>query len=146
MNVSFDLNHDGLAADPNFRALAGTLSHQSRIDSQEAFNHYCRTACRLWGEHAGEASAAPSALFSELLGRISRGEEGTIQTPWGGVVVVLHQHPAVEKYLVVRRGGYLALEKHEEKDERLEVLEGAGLLLGRQAAGQPLKVEALAPG
>jgi mannose-6-phosphate isomerase-like protein (cupin superfamily) len=62
------------------------------------------------------------------------------------VVIVLHQHPRVEKYLVIRRGGYLALETHEQKDEHLEVREGAGLILSRRAPGEPLTVEALAPG
>ena len=69
-----------------------------------------------------------------------------IKTPWGGVVIELHEHPRVEKYLVIRKGGYLALETHEQKDERLEVKEGAGLILSRRAADQPLRVEALAPG
>ena len=62
------------------------------------------------------------------------------------MVIVLHEHPRVEKYLVIRQGGYLALEMHEQKDEHLEVREGAGLILSRSAAGQPLTVEALAPG
>jgi hypothetical protein len=52
----------------------------------------------------------------------------------------------VEKFLVIRRQGYLALEMHEEKDERLEVKEGAGLILWRQPNEQSLTVEALAPG
>ena len=38
-----------------------------------------------------------------------------------------------EKYLVIRKGGYLALETHEQKDERLEVKEGAGPILSRRA-------------
>ena len=76
----------------------------------------------------------------------TRRGDGTIQTPWGGVVIVLHEHPRVEKYLVIRQGGYLALEMHEQKDEHLEVREGAGLILSRSAAGQPLTVEALSPG
>jgi mannose-6-phosphate isomerase-like protein (cupin superfamily) len=62
------------------------------------------------------------------------------------VIIVLHEHPRVEKYLVIRQGGYLALEMHEQKDEHLVVQEGAGLILSRSAAGQPLTVEALAPG
>ena len=45
-------------------------------------------------------------------------------------MITLHEHPRVEKYLVVRQGGYLALEMHEQKDEQLEVREGAGLILG----------------
>jgi hypothetical protein len=146
MNASFDLNHDKLAADSEFATFARILSTQSRIDSRDAFNRYCRKACLLWSEHFSNGPVGMTALFPELLDRINRRGEGTIQTPWGGVVIVLHQHPRVEKYLVIRRGGYLALEVHEQKDEHLEVREGAGLILSRSAAGQPLTVEALTPG
>ena len=146
MSVGFDLNHDSLASDSRFAAIASSLSAQSRIDSQESFNRYCRKACRLWSEHFSHAPSGTSPLFAELLDRVNRRDEGTIQTPWGGVVIVLHEHPRVEKYLVVRKGGYLALETHEEKDERLEVKEGAGLLLSRHVANRPLTVEALAAG
>jgi hypothetical protein len=147
MNANFDLNHDKLAADPRFAGIAGSLSSQSRIDSRDAFNRYCRTACRLWKEQFSDAPVGKtSALFTELFGRIDQGAEGTIKTPWGGVVIVLHEHPQVEKYLVIRQGGYLALETHEQKDERLEVREGAGLILSRHAPGQPLAIQALAPG
>ena len=146
MSVGFDLSHDRLAGDSRFAAIASSLSTQSRIDSQESFNRYCREACRLWSEHFSHAPSGTSALFAELLDRVNRRDEGTIQTPWGGVVIVLHEHPRVEKYLVVRKGGYLALEMHEKKDERLEVKEGTGLILSRHVADQPLTVEALAPG
>ena len=146
MNASFDLNHRKLAADSRYAAIAGSLSAQARIDSQEAFNHYCRRACLLWRQHFRDGPVGTTALFPELLDRIQRGGDGIIQTPWGGVVITLHQHPRVEKYLVVRQGGYLALEMHEEKDEHLEVQEGAGLILYRNATDEPLTVEALAPG
>jgi mannose-6-phosphate isomerase-like protein (cupin superfamily) len=146
MSASFDLNHDTLAGDARFATIARSLSTQSRIDSREAFNRYCRRACSLWSEHFGNRPVGTTALFPELLDRIQRGGEGIIQTPWGGVVIVLHKHPKVEKYLVIRQGGYLALETHEQKDEHLEVREGAGLILRRSAAGKPLTVEALAPG
>jgi hypothetical protein len=146
MNPSFDLNYKKLAGNSTFASFANRLSAQSRLDSREAFNRFCRSACELWKEYFGEAPAGTSALFSELLLRIDRREEGTIHTPWGGVVIVLHEHPRVEKYLVVRQKGYLALEKHEQKDEHLEVKEGAGLILWRSGADQPLTVEALAAG
>ena len=68
-----------------------------------------------------------------------------IQTGWGGVVITRHEHPRVEKYLVVRRGGYLALETHEQKDERLEVKEGAGLILWRPPNEASLTVEVVRP-
>jgi hypothetical protein len=146
MNPSFDLTHEKLAGNSTFARFANSLSSQSRIDSREAFNHYCRRACQLWNESFGDTPAGTSALFAELLLRIDRREEGTIHTPWGGVVIVLHEHPRVEKYLVVRQKGYLALEKHEQKDEHLEVKEGAGLILWRSAADQPLAAEALIAG
>ena len=146
MSASFVLNHDKLAGDARFATLASNLSTQSRIDSQDAFNRYCRKACLLWSERFSNGPVGTTALFPELIDRIKRGGEGIIQTPWGGVVIVLHEHPRVEKYLVIHQGGYLALETHEQKDEHLEVREGAGLILSRSAPGQPLKVEALAPG
>jgi len=147
MNVRFDLDHDKLSGDPRFTAIAAGLSTASPVDSRNTFNRYCRKACLLWKEQFGDAPIGKtSALFTELLERIDRQAEGTIKTPWGGVVIVVHEHPRVEKYLVIRQGGYLALETHEQKDERLEVQEGAGLILSRRATGQPLKVQALTPG
>jgi D-lyxose ketol-isomerase len=62
------------------------------------------------------------------------------------VVVTLHEHPQVEKFLVIREGGYLGLEMHEQKDERLEVKEGAGLILWRRPKERALTVEVLRPG
>ncbi len=100
MSASFDLNHDRLAGDSKFATIASSLSTQSRIDSREAFNRYCRKACLLWSEHFSHSSVGTSAFFTELLDRIDRRGEGTIKTPWGGVVIVLHEHPRVEKYLV----------------------------------------------
>lgn len=146
MSAVFGLNHEELASDPKFAALAGELSALSLIDSRDAFNRYCREACRLWDEQFRDRIGETSAHFAELLSRIAQGGEETIQTPWGGVIISVHEHPRVEKYLVIRKGGYLALETHEEKDERLEVKEGAGLMLWRRAADQPLTVKALAPG
>ncbi len=146
MSASFVLDHDRLAGDSMFADIASSLSDQSRIDSRDAFNRYCRKACLLWSERFSHTPVGTSAFFTELLDRIDRRGDGTIQTPWGGVVVVLHEHPRVEKYLVIRQSGYLALEMHEQKDEHLEVKEGAGLILSRHASDQPLTVEALTPG
>ena len=87
-----------------------------------------------------------SPRFEELLEKIECRGEGVIKTDWGGVVVTLHEPPRVEKFLVIREGGYLALEMHEQKDERLEVKEGAGLILWRRPNEKTLAVAALAPG
>jgi hypothetical protein len=145
MTAVFELNHAKLAADPRFAAIARELSAFSPIDSHESFNRYCREACRLWNG-AFPNGIGETEQFAKLLNRVEHANEGVIRTGWGGVVITLHEHPRVEKYLVVRKGGYLALEMHEQKDERLEVREGAGLVLWRPANERSLTVEAVKSG
>jgi hypothetical protein len=146
MTTVFELNHDKLTADPRFAGVAAELGKLSPIDSRASFNRYCRAGIRLWGEYFRDGIVKTSSEFTKLCERVEHGGENVIQTGWGGVVITLHEHPRVEKYLVIRKGGYLALETHEKKDERLDVKEGAGLILWRRATHQPLIVEALAPG
>ncbi len=147
MEEAFTLDYQHLARDRRFQPLAAELDPRWRIDSNASFNEYCRAAIDRWRAHfAGRPIGSTTSQFSELLSEIDRGGSRIIRTGWGGVVVTLHEHPRVEKFLVIRQGGYLALEKHEQKDEHLEVREGAGLLLWREQAGQPLAVEALEPG
>src|SRR5206468_12397630 len=124
---------------------ARELSALSPINSRESFNRYCREACRLWNE-AFPNGIGETEQFAKLLNRIEHANDGVIRTGWGGVVITLHEHPRVEKYLVVRKGGYLALEMHEQKDERLEIREGAGLILWRPPNEHSLTVEVLRPG
>lgn len=138
----FSLNHEPLRKEPSGEDYADVLARLGPIESPESFNRYCRTACRFW---PGQ-SLCSSPRFAELDARIARGGNDIIATAWGGVVITLHEHPRVEKILVVRRGGYLALEKHELKDEHLEVKEGRGLILWRAAPGQPLLVQSVAGG
>ena len=145
MKTSFDLNHAKLAADPLFGGIAHELGALSPINSRESFNRYCRDACRLWNE-AFPNGIGETGQFTKLLNHIEHAKDGVIRTGWGGVVITLHEHPRVEKYLIVRKGGYLALEMHEKKDERLEVREGVGLILWRPANEQSLTVEVLQPG
>jgi hypothetical protein len=146
MTAVFHLNHEALSADPRFAGVARELSRLSTIDSQSSFNRYCCEAIRAWREYFGDGIGKTSSHFTALSERVERGGEGVIKTGWGGVVITLHEHPRVEKYLVIRKGGFLALETHEQKDERLEMKEGAGLILWRRVADQPLTVEALTPG
>jgi len=146
MNTKFRLKYERLRRDGKFREFAETLQRLGPIDSREHFNSYCREACRLWTQEVEKGRHARSQLFNELLDKIQQHKEATISTLWGGVVVTLYEHPRVEKYLVIERGHYLSLEKHDEKIENLEVLEGAGLLLWRTSPGPELEVEAIAPG
>ena len=143
MSAVFELNHEKLSANSRFAEIASELSKFSPIDSKASFNRYCREAIRLWDEQFRDSPGKPSREFTELCRRVDCGGEDIIQTSWGGVVITLHEHPRVEKFLVVRKGGYLALEKHEKKDERLEVKEGAGLVLWRRGPNEPLTVESL---
>ena len=142
----FELNHEALAATPRFAEIATALSDLSPIDSDETFNRYCREACRLWRENFRNPVGEISLRFGELLEQIERRSQSVIKTGWGGVVITLHEHPRVEKFLVIREGGYLALEMHEQKDERLEVKEGAGVILWRRPNERSLTVETLKPG
>ena len=145
MKTSFDLDHAKLAAEPSFAGVAHELGALSPINSRESFNRYCREACRLWNE-AFLNGISETGQFTKLLNHIEHAKDGVIRTGWGGVVITLHEDPRVEKYLVVRKGGYLALEMHEQKDERLEIREGAGLILWRSPNERSLAVEVLLPG
>lgn len=146
MDSVFDLNHEKLADDPRFAEIGAVLADFCPIDSEETFNRYCREACRLWTSHFRDRVGKTSSRFPELLEKVERRSEGVIKTDWGGVVVTLHEPPQVEKFLVIRAGGYLALELHEQKDERLEVKEGAGLVLWKRPNESALTVEPLLPG
>ena len=142
----FEINHEKLSADPRFAEIGAALDSVSPIDSEETFNDYCREACRAWAGHFRKPVGKISHRFTDLLERVERRSQSVIKTEWGGVVITLHEPPRVEKFLVIRKDRYLALEMHEEKDERLEVTEGAGLILWRRPNEQSLTAEVLQAG
>lgn len=143
---AFELDHKALADDARYAPFAGRLGRLSPIDSAASFDRYCREACRLWDEQFGSGPGKPSRQFAELREQINAESDAVIRTGWGGVVITLHQPPLVEKFLVVRKSGYLALEMHEKKDERLEVREGHGLILWRRHGERALTVQPIHPG
>ena len=145
MTSIFQLNHATLAADPRFAGIARELSALSPINSRESFNRYCREACRLWNR-AFPDRIGETEQFTKMLDRVEHTSDGVIRTGWGGVVITRHEHPRVEKYLVVRKGGYHALEMHAQKEERLKIREGAGLILWRPPNERSLTVEVVHPG
>ncbi len=147
MPAVFAIDHEELARDPRFAGLAAQLSHLSPIDSRAAFNRYGREACRLWQTEFPHGLGTVGADFPARAAEVERGGPQIIRTGWGGVVVTRHEPPEVEKFLVVQRAGYLALEMHAEKEEQLEVREGAGLILWRrQAQDRALTAQVLQPG
>jgi mannose-6-phosphate isomerase-like protein (cupin superfamily) len=145
-NRTFKLNHDNLSAVPDYFEIARELSVLPSINSHASFNIYCRTACELWNRYRPINTEVDYPQFRSLLQKIHNKYANTISTDWGGVVITKHEHPQVEKYLVIQKGEYLALEKHHEKEERLEIIEGSGLILWREECDKPLRVEVLGPG
>jgi hypothetical protein len=144
MGTAFAIDHSELG--DRYSRLAAKLDEQTVIDSTQSFNRYCRNACRFWLEEFPDKIGATTKEFQDLQEQIETGGDSTIKTGWGGVVITFHEHPRVEKFLVVNRAGYLALEKHDRKDEHLDVREGAGLALWRASSQGPLVAEALVPG
>lgn len=144
--TTFTPDHRELATDSRFTKLAEELQKIGPINSATTFNRYCRLACQLWSDHFPRGLGNVTSKFTEDYGLIACGAQNTIRTGWGGVVITRHEHPLVEKFLVVRAGGYLALETHEQKDERLVVREGTGLILYRSGAARTLAVQSLFPG
>ncbi len=122
------------------------LSAMTLIDSQASFNRFCRQACVLWADAVSTDEGPAGVRFSDLARDLDAGGDHVIPTSWGGVVIRVHEHPRVEKYLVVRRGGYLALETHRQKTEELRIEDGSGLLLTGRAGGDVLSVLLLEPG
>ena len=143
----FDLNLDSFSGDSSLKGFADDLCRLPAIDSQVAFNELCREVCRLWRKHFPTGRSQTTSLFKRLDRQVAEKEPDAqvIQTSWGGVVVTYHRHPEVEKFLVVRQSGYLALEKHAEKDEHMEVKEGTGILLRREKHDKCLSVYELHP-
>ncbi|MEZ4752981.1 MAG: hypothetical protein R3A13_01560 [Bdellovibrionota bacterium] len=111
----------------------------------DSFNSYCRQVIECWPSDM-LSGAATEPLHAELSSKILDGGHGVIPTDWGGVVIERHEHPHVEKYLVVNRGGYLAFETHAEKIEHLEVREGKGVLLFRPEDQEQIVAQLIQPG
>ena len=145
MSPVFKLNHDKLTADPRFAEIARELDALSPIDSSEAFNRYCQTACRIWKQQFPDGIGRTSKQFNQLHARIRQGGDDVIQTGWGGVVITLRHDPRIEKFLVVCEGKYLALETHKQKHERLVISKGSGLVLWRRPHARVLTVEVVGP-
>lgn len=146
MEDSFTLDYSPLKDGGRFSRLADLPGVCRTINSPASFNAFCRQACRAWQEVFPAGVGAVSRQFRDLSKKLEESGGNVIRAPWGGVVITRHEPPQVEKFLVIRKGGYLALEKHTQKDERLEVREGAGLILAQQAPGDSLSVRALSPG
>jgi hypothetical protein len=130
-------------ADPRLSRFNDAMAGETIIDSNESFNGFCRRAIRVWNESVQWVTT--EKLFPMLLRRIGEGGAMNIATAWGGVAITERNDPHVEKYLVVRKGCYLAYEKHSNKEETIRVDEGVGLLIYR-AADNSLNHRVMLPG
>jgi len=144
----YRLDLDPIRGTSKSHGLIHDIDRLPSIDSQASFNEVCREVCRIWRKHYPEGQRSETPEFQRLAQQIVAGaiDNQVMPTSWGGVVVTRHQHPDVEKFLVIRQGKFLALEKHAEKDEKLEVKEGGGILLLRDGCEQTLAVHELQPG
>lgn len=149
INVSSIENTPGV--DPMaLQVLQRELRGLGGFSSAVSFNSWCRGAISAW-ERAFPERLGATEMWSEVISRIDNGERDRaglepIKTPWGGVSVVIHAPPHIEKYLAIKSGGYLAFETHERKEEQLRVMEGAGLLIYRAERDAPLQLKVLVPG
>ena len=114
------------------------------FESREAYLEFCRSAIQMYAKTGVRPPETPS--FRGHLEKIKANVGTIIKTPWGGVDIEKHEHPSVEKYLVVEAGRFLAYEKHEQKVETLHVKEGHGVLVFRPDGSSALKAEVLTPG
>ena len=123
----------------------GFSNREGLFTNQNEFNSFCRALIEDRGPIEVTASAGQTR-FNALMDEILAKKDHTISTSWGGVVISLNSHPRVEKYLVVKAGRYLAFEKHEAKQEWLEIDSGEGVLLHRELDSSEVQAKALRPG
>jgi len=155
MSQNYPVSVNGIDEAPGvnsaaLQALQRELRGLGGFNSTVSFNAWCRGAIGAWERVFPEGLGETSQL-SDVLAGIDRGESDRagllpIKTPWGGVSILIHEPPHIEKYLAIRAGGYLAFETHERKEEHLRVMEGAGLLIYRDARDEPLQLKVLVPG
>lgn len=114
------------------------------FSSEAAYRAYCHGACEDFRKLAQALPKTPT--FSTHREAIAAGGSSVIQTGWGGVHITKHEHPNVEKFLVVDAGKFLAFEKHEQKVETLHGKEGYGILVYRPTGATELVAETIRPG
>lgn len=156
MIQTFLLDIEPLAAtphfceDPSFQLFVSSLKEIPRIHSIEDFHRFTQLALRSWSEQIPEELGS-SEKFDIQLNKIERGIPGEaglapLRLAWGGVSISVYEPPFIEKYLVIKKGGVLALEFHTEKDELLRVDEGAGLMLSSHNSPEVLSASLLVAG
>ncbi len=142
--------NSALAQDSRFLAFQGGVRGITSFNSASSFNVAAKAILAAWKsafqKNFGTLDQQPSILAAIDQGRAGPAGLAPIKTPWGGVHITTHTPPNIEKYLAIKAGGYLHFETHAEKQEALEVHEGAGVLLYREAPNKPLRMLVLTPG
>jgi hypothetical protein len=142
------MNNEANTPNQSSAALKTLISDLGPPDftSQATYVRFCQRAAELWCSKA-DKNLTPSLEFTRERQAVSSPGQDIIQVPaWGGVHITKHEHPVVEKFLVVGSGKFLAFEKHDEKTETLNHVAGLGLLVFRRADSSTLSVEAVEPG
>ena len=134
-----------------FEPVLARIAQEGTFSSSAEFNAFCRRAISIWEEAFSTSFSPAGGSFREVLGKIGGQIESPsikIPTPWGGVLVEKMDAAMVniEKFLAVKHGGYLAFEKHELKEETLQVREGVGLLVYQASDSDQIFLTVLKPG
>lgn len=111
--------------DTILKKIISGLNLEHGFADEMQFNAVCQSLIEAFQAHFKQSSDLKQ--FSEILPKAKE----ACPTPWGGVYNVKQQGNWMEKYLLITAGGYLPLEKHHQKDETINVIEGQGLLLYR---------------
>ncbi len=147
-----------------FVPFVSALSQLRGFHGEASFNQYCKAVIRAWHTHVG-ADKYGCPLLRETLAKIGEhnpvtSSGGSIVTSWGGVLIrdrepirlapghvpKPYRGELVHKWLAVKDGGYLALERHRYKEETLVVEQGAGFILAPGANAGELRGSILLPG
>lgn len=126
--------------------LSAVYQISDKFTSAHHFNTYCKniTTSNTPGPSAGEKFRSNRAIITSAKSNPENAPQNVIfSPPWGGVVVTRHEHPNVEKFLIIDAGKWLAYEWHAEKIETLKVEEGFGALIYTPDAKNPDSVNIL---
>lgn len=128
-----------------------SLGEDLKFSNTLEFNKFAQHVLFEWGRFCPLDLNLCLERWSEVISDIDAGRAvaagiSPIRTSWGGVSVLSYQHPAVEKYLAIRKGTYLAFEKHDQKREALRIIEGLGILLYREPKSTLISMVLASPG
>ncbi len=111
------------------RELKGLITKTKTINSEIEFKKFINAILKIVNNQ--KFKFANSKKFREEIDLISKNEVLVEQTPWGGVTLkkVDVEKDYIQKLLIIKNNGVLGFEIHNEKLEKLKIIEGIFLVL-----------------